>query len=52
MTQDQDEPIPDTQRSPTHRDVARAALNGIACQLELDEVRVLTRIARLLREAL
>jgi hypothetical protein len=44
-----DEPIPDTLRMTTPEDAARAALNGAACELGRDEVRVLTRIAERLR---
>jgi len=42
---DPDEPIPDTLRMITPEDAARAALEGVVCSLERDELRVLTRIA-------
>jgi hypothetical protein len=45
MTADLDEPIPDTLRTITPEDAARAALEGVVCSLGRDEVRVLTRIA-------
>ena len=45
MTADLDEPIPDTLRMITPEDAARAALEGVVCNLGPDEVRVLTRIA-------
>jgi hypothetical protein len=44
-----DEAQADTQRSLTPEDIARARLNGLACQLGPDEMRVLTRIAQRLR---
>jgi hypothetical protein len=40
-----DEPAPDTLRSVTPEDTARATLHDVAHDLERDEVRVLTRIA-------
>ena len=46
---DCEEPIPDTLRMITPEDAARAVLNGIACDLGRDEVRVLTRIAERLK---
>jgi hypothetical protein len=39
-----DEPIPDTLPMITPHDAARAMLTGVACELGLDEVRVLVRI--------
>ena len=48
-TTDCEEPIPDTLRMITPEDAARAVLNGIACDLGRDEVRVLTRIAERLK---
>jgi hypothetical protein len=45
----EEESIPDTLRMITHEDAARAALRGIVCDLGLDEVRVLTRIAERLQ---
>jgi hypothetical protein len=44
-----EEPIPDTLRMITPEDAARATLNGVACNLGRDEVRVLTRIAERLQ---
>ncbi len=44
-----EEPIPDTLRMITPEDAARAMLNGVACNLGRDEVRVLTRIAERLQ---
>jgi hypothetical protein len=44
-----EEPIPDTLRTITPEETARAALNGVACHLDRDEVRVLTRIAERIR---
>ena len=44
-----EEPIPDTLRMITPEDAARAGLNGIACELGRDELRVLTRIAERIR---
>jgi len=45
----EEEPIPDTLPMITSEDAARATLNGVACDLGRDEVRVLTRIAERLR---
>jgi hypothetical protein len=39
----------DTERMLTSETAARATLNGLACELGHDEVRVLTRIAERLR---
>jgi hypothetical protein len=44
-----DEPIPDTLPMITPHDAARAVLTGVACELGLDEVRVLVRIGERLR---
>jgi hypothetical protein len=49
MTQDDDESMADTERALTPEISARAALNGVTCELGHDEVRVLTRIAERLR---
>jgi hypothetical protein len=46
---DPDEPIPDTVPMLTTYDVARATLTGIACELGLDEVRVLVSIGERLK---
>lgn len=45
----EEESIPDTLRTITPEAAARAALNGVACHLGRDDVRLLTRIAELLR---
>jgi hypothetical protein len=44
-----DEPIPDTLPMLTPHDAARAVLTGVACELGLDEVRVLVRIGERLK---
>jgi alpha-D-ribose 1-methylphosphonate 5-phosphate C-P lyase len=44
-----EEPIPDTLRTITPEEAARATLHGVVCDLGHDEVRVLTRIAEWLR---
>ena len=44
-----DEPIPDTLPMLTPHDAARAVLTGVACELGLDEVRVLVRIGERLQ---
>ncbi len=44
-----EEPIPPTLRMISPDDAARAALNGIACELGVDELRVLARIGERLR---
>jgi hypothetical protein len=44
-----DEPIPDTLPMLTPHDAARAMLTGVACELGLDEVRVLVRIGERLK---
>jgi hypothetical protein len=44
-----DDPIPDTLRMITPDDAARAALTGVACELGIDELRVLTRIGERLK---
>jgi len=49
MTHDDEESMADTQRMLDPEDAARATLNGLACELGHDEVRVLTRIAERLR---
>jgi hypothetical protein len=46
---DLDEPIPYTVRTLTPHDVARATLTGIACELGVDELRVLVRIGERLK---
>jgi hypothetical protein len=46
---DDDESMADTERALTTEVAARATLNGLACELGHDEVRVLTRIAERLR---
>ena len=46
---DLDEPIPYTLRTLTPHDAARATLTGIACELGVDELRVLVRIGERLK---
>jgi hypothetical protein len=44
-----DEPIPETLRMITPDDAVRAELNGVACMLGVDELRVLVRIGERLK---